>query len=112
MTRRPFETGLNALGAAVAALVLIFALPAQAQDAGEGERMARLWCAQCHQVAPGEPATDTAPSFVAMAEDQAFNEGRLKTWLWDPHPPMPKINLDRSEIEALVAYILSLGPAE
>ena len=47
-----------------------------------------------------------------MAEDQAFNEGRLKTWLWDPHPPMPKINLDRFEIEALVAYILSLGPGE
>ena len=83
---------------------------ALAGDAEEGERLARQWCSECHLVGPDEnSASDTAPPFNAIADDTAKTDADLRGWLHDPHPPMPNLNLSRTEVEALISYIRSLS---
>lgn len=101
-SRKPAELAL--------ALALAFAAtPAAAfGEVEEGRDIAKRWCAECHQVAPDANATDVAPGFPAIAKDPAYTDARLRGWLSDPHPPMPKLQLSRREIDALVAYVRSL----
>ena len=83
-------------------------LPALA-DAGNGERLARQWCANCHVIdAAGPSATITQgpPSFRTAAGH--LNPGELRTWLTHPHGAMPDLSLTRAEIDDLIAYIRSL----
>ena len=88
---------------------MLAATPASAfGEVEEGREIAQRWCAECHQVAPEGSATDVAPGFPAIAKDHAYTDARLRGWLADPHPPMPKLQLSRREIDALVAYLRSL----
>jgi mono/diheme cytochrome c family protein len=95
------------MAAAVAAVVLAIT-PAQAFEAEEGHRLARQWCASCHQVEPGGGTSDLAPGFQVIADDPVRTPERLRVWLNDPHPPMPKLPLSRQEIDAILAYLDSL----
>ncbi len=79
-----------------------------AADAIQGERLARAWCTDCHQVSAGSAATDAAPPFPALAAKAADDPAALRRWLADPHPPMPNLNLGTREIEDLIAYLRSL----
>jgi mono/diheme cytochrome c family protein len=93
-------------GAALAALA---AAPALADDGAAGEALARRWCAACHVVAADQTAAgDAAPSFRAIANDPTRTENALRTWLADPHPPMPNPGLSADQIEAVIAYIATL----
>jgi mono/diheme cytochrome c family protein len=94
--------------AAAVAAGLLAAVPAQAFEAEAGHQLARLWCASCHQVEPGGGTSDLAPGFQMIADDPARTPERLRTWLNDPHPPMPKLPLSRQEIDAILAYLDSL----
>lgn len=86
------------------------ALPAAAAgDAAEGLALARQWCAACHLVEAGGSTTEGAPPFAAVADRPGVTADSLRAWLAHPHPPMPDLALTRAEIEALVAYIASLG---
>jgi mono/diheme cytochrome c family protein len=96
------------LQGAVAAMALDAAAAAAEGDPARGLALARSWCASCHQVEAGGPATDTAPSFRAVANDPAKTEGGLRAWLADPHSPMPNLNLSRQEIDDIIAYLASL----
>jgi mono/diheme cytochrome c family protein len=91
-----------------AALALAAGGDAAAQAEARGRALARSWCASCHLVEPGLRGTDAAPSFVAIANDPDYTRRRIETWLVDPHPPMPKLQLSRPEIESITDYILSL----
>ena len=51
---------------------------------------------------------DTAPPFAAIANDPKRSPDALRAWLARPHPPMPNMNLTRTEISDIVAYLLSL----
>ena len=83
---------------------------AAAADVKEGSKLARQWCANCHLVGGEQTAGgDTAPTFASIAETAAERTDDLKAWLADPHPPMPNLNLTRSEIDDLLAYIESLN---
>ncbi len=98
----------NLFRGALACLVLS-ALPlgAFAADATQGEVIAKRWCAACHLVAPDQTrANSDAPSFAAIA--QRKKSSQLTTFLTDPHPKMPDMNLTRSEIADIVAYIGTL----
>ena len=56
-------------------------------------------------VAPDQTlASSDAPTFAAIARR---HEGakKLRAFLADPHPKMPDMNLSRSEIADIVAYI-------
>lgn len=102
---------------ALAALVVIgmvAALPVRAQtepgDTREGQRIAATWCANCHRVAPGGPgpATDAAPPFQAVARMPSTTSMSLRAFLQTPHVNMPDFRLARTELDDVVAYILSL----
>ena len=94
--------------AAAAAVGLLAALPTQAFEAETGHALARQWCASCHLVEPGGNTSDLAPGFQMIADDPARTPERLRVWLNDPHPPMPKLPLSRQEIDAILAYLDSL----
>jgi len=99
----------NLLCGAIALLVLI-ALPpgAFAADAAKGEVIAKRWCAACHLVAPDQTrANSDAPSFASIAHKITSSKA-LTAFLIDPHPIMPDMNLTRSEIADIVAYIGTL----
>ena len=83
--------------------------PARAAgDALEGKRVAERWCSGCHVVSKSGRGGGAAPAFVALANNPAKSERYLKTWITNPHPPMPNFNLSRRTVDDLVAYILSL----
>ena len=96
-------------------LLTLLAFPglaaAQGQPmAGEGQRIARQWCANCHMVSRDmpPPANDVAPSFPALAAMSTTTETGLRVFLQTPHANMPNYQLSRGETDAVVAYLLSL----
>ncbi len=89
-------------------LGLFLAPPASAFDAKTGETLATRWCSKCHLVGPGGMASDAAPTFADIANDPERTPDRLRTWMADPHPPMPNLSLSRDEIEAILAYLDTL----
>jgi cytochrome c2 len=94
---------------AIACLALIaFPVCAFAADAAKGEIIVKRWCAACHLVAPDQTqANSDAPSFAAIAHKKKSSKA-LTAFLTDPHPKMPDMNLTRSEIADIVAYIGTL----
>jgi mono/diheme cytochrome c family protein len=80
-----------------------------AANAAKGEIIARRWCAACHVVAADQTtANSDAPTFASIARRHERAK-KLEAFLMDPHPKMPDMNLSRSEIADIVAYIGSLG---
>lgn len=73
-------------------------------DPARGEALARRWCASCHLVEGQGKATDTAPPFYSVAHNPKKGPGYLRTFLSNPHKPMPPLTLSRQEIEDIVAY--------
>jgi len=78
-------------------------------DAEKGRTLARAWCASCHAVEPGgaAPFADI-PSFAAVARMPSTTAPALHAFLSTPHGDMPDIKLKSDELDAIVAYLLSL----
>jgi len=74
-----------------------------AGDAAQGKATAERWCATCHVVAPGGRGADVAPNFATIAKRR--NDEYLRGFLSRPHPPMPRFELSRQDIDDLVTYI-------
>lgn len=96
-----------------AAMILLLTLVeprcALAGDVTRGKNIAQRWCSACHLVAPEQSrAVADVPSFAAIA-GMKLAPNSLKAFLSDPHPKMPNMNLTRSEIDDIDAYIRSLG---
>lgn len=98
-----------------AALLLVAGLPgglasgpAAAADPEAGRALAQEWCSSCHYVEGGRAASDVAPAFAEIAKRAAATEDGWRTWLSDPHPPMPNLQLSNAEIESVVAFLKSL----
>jgi mono/diheme cytochrome c family protein len=100
------------VSAALAAFLGLAALapPAAAADAQAGHDLALRWCTSCHIVDRSAHGTDTAPPFPGIAERNAHDLGWVRAWLTAPHPPMPNFNLERAQIDDLIAYLESLAP--
>lgn len=82
-------------------------------DASNGKMLAERWCSSCHLVSPDQTSTTTeAPPFATIAERPAEEIEKLDLLLQEPHPPMPQLNLTRSERANLLAYIASLKDTE
>lgn len=96
------------------ALILLAALPAAAQTAGDlesGRQIARTWCANCHAVEiTAQQTADGVPSFPAIARMPATTQLSLHAFLQTPHQRMPNFQLSRQQIDDVAAYILSLKP--
>lgn len=81
-----------------------------AADAGQGEKLARRWCAACHIIADDQQhGADNVPTFAAIAKIPGFDAAKIATFLRDPHPKMPDMQLSNAEAADLAAYIVSLG---
>lgn len=89
-------------------------LPAKAGVLGEpaaGHALAKRLCSNCHIVgedAAGATVSADVPSFTAIANLPDQSAERIAGRIVVPHPPMPQIELTRSEIRDLAAYVLSL----
>ena len=93
---------------ALAALGLLFGMAqARAADANAGGRLVQRWCTGCHVVGDARHGQDAAPPLPPTMERHQDRQW-LRSWLANPHPPMPDPNLTRQEIEDIVAYLGSL----
>lgn len=79
-------------------------------DAAQGHALAQRWCSSCHIVDERSQAPDIAPPFSAIARRQGPDHAWVRAWLAAPHPPMPKLDLSRQQINDVVAYLDSLAP--
>lgn len=95
-------------GAWMAAL-LAMTQTVMAQDIEAGEKIARTWCAGCHQVGPRpRSANDAVPPFASIAATKGMTETALTAFLMTPHVKMPDYSLSRQQIRDVSAYIVSL----
>ena len=85
---------------------VVAALPASAQDAARGQRLAEQWCSNCHAVE--RRGSDSVPTLQQIANLPGRDAAMLRGFLTNPHPPMPPFAIGRDDIEDLVAYITSL----
>ena len=99
--------GLAAAGFGIAAFALA---PAFAANPTHGGEIAKRWCASCHVVADDQShGADNVPTFASIGRRPGVTADSIATFLRDPHPKMPDMQLSRPESEDLAAYIVSLG---
>ena len=85
--------------------------PALAADVENGLKLSKQWCAACHVVASDQKSASVdVPTFADVARRKTEKKP-LAAFLAEPHGKMPNMSLSRSEIDDIVAYIRSLGPA-
>lgn len=88
------------------AFTVSLAAPGFAADAGQGEVLAKRWCATCHVVSAAQERGSTqAPPFSEIARKPGLDAGQLALYLLLPHPRMPDMNMSRAEAADLAAYI-------
>jgi mono/diheme cytochrome c family protein len=94
-------------GVALALALSAASCPAYAAgDPDQGKATADRWCTACHAVGPGGRGADVAPNFSFIARSR--NDAYLHTFLMRPHPPMPRFELSRQDIDDLVSYMARL----
>lgn len=78
-------------------------------DAAAGRELASMWCAACHRITEEyrDPAR-TPPDFGTVANMSQQTELSLRVFLQTPHGQMPRYQFNRSEIDDIIAYLLSL----
>jgi len=93
-------------------LALVFAATAAhaAGDATDGRVLAKYWCSSCHVTERARLGTvvDSAATFFEIVGRPGRDADFLRSFLSDPHYPMPNFQLTRDEIDDLVAYLTSL----
>ena len=96
-----------ALAVVVASSQCCFAAPTGSPE--NGKVLAARWCASCHIVSTDQAsATTEAPPFETIAKGSSGKVENLEVFLSAPHAPMPPLDLSRTEIRDLIAYITSL----
>jgi mono/diheme cytochrome c family protein len=95
--------------------ILLTGGPACAQDSSDvrqGRAFAQRTCAMCHGIVLGAPSPVAgAPSFFTIAVTPGMSPLALRVALETPHHSMPNLALSRDEMQDVIAYILSLRPA-
>lgn len=86
------------------------AVRAESADAKRGRIASEKWCAGCHIVSDSKrrQASDTAPTFVEIANDPKLKLTGLRGILLRPHGRMPTGVLTRRDVDDVLAYFLSL----
>lgn len=88
----------------------VAAVAALESEAARGRLLAQYWCAGCHAVrsVDRQSPDPAAPRFADVAVSPTSSELGLRVFLQSEHETMPALRLTREEIDALVAYIVSL----
>ena len=89
--------------------------------AGKGQTLAKRYCSGCHRVTgdqaippPVMAETETgqmdvkAPSFWQAAHQEGRDDAYFRGYLHAPRDPMPEEPLEPAELDAIVAYLMSL----
>lgn len=85
------------------------ATSAFAANPDQGQTLAKRWCTGCHLVAADQRAATTdAPPFASVAKRPSFDANKIASFLLDPHPKMPNMELSRDETADIAAYIATL----
>jgi len=100
--------------AAVGGIMIAAPASAQRADVKRGHELAERICSVCHIVGPNaaRTANPDVPTFPAIARKKGVTADYLAGRIIIPHPPMPRTHLTVAEIRDVVAYILSLKPAQ
>jgi mono/diheme cytochrome c family protein len=95
----------------VAALLAAMPLVAQETDISTGRGVAERLCAECHGVRLGDLRSPNAaaPTFPALAAAPGLTAASLRAAVSRSHRTIPDIVLPPDQLEAIVAYIVSLG---
>lgn len=110
---------------AIAALVAADGtVSAAGLTAADGKALAQQYCTACHRVTQEQaqppdvvvdtgsgPETFQAPSFARIAARPDRTEAQLRERILNPHYPMRAQQFIPEELDAIVAYILSLRSA-
>jgi mono/diheme cytochrome c family protein len=108
--RRCTPGTLPLLRAVLAILAGVSTAAAAPADPGQGETLAKRWCAACHVVSADQTqGADNVPAFASIAKMPGFSAEKIAQFLMDPHPKMPDMQLSRDEAADLGAYIASLA---
>lgn len=87
--------------------------PTASATPSRGYAFAQASCASCHGIKLGSFSSPNprAPEFSAIVNQQGMTAATLSTWLRDAHnyPSEMQIQLEPSEIDDLVAYMLTLS---
>jgi cytochrome c len=95
-------------------VLVVLTPPAHAQgDPDAGQKVVGRWCTSCHLVGANEAATDqsgsdAAPPLSSVLTEENLTPDQVWGWLAEPHPPMPGLDLSRSEIDDIIAYLESI----
>jgi mono/diheme cytochrome c family protein len=97
----------------IIAVCFAAAVVARAQAIGnprEGLKVARAMCAECHLVdkVPGRSPNAAAPAFESIANVSGMTSAALIAALSTSHETMPNVIIKGSDMNDIVAYILSL----
>ena len=100
------------------------AVAAAGLTAADGKSLAQQYCTACHRVTQEQaqppdvvvdtgsgPETFQAPSFARIATRSDRTEAELRERILNPHYPMRAQQFIPEELDAIVAYILSLRGA-
>jgi tetratricopeptide (TPR) repeat protein len=84
--------------------------PQDVGDPDKGFAYARRVCASCHNVLrnDGPPPNSRAPAFAKIARTPGMSVTALTVWSRTSHPTMPNLIIDPSDMDDLIAYIMSL----
>lgn len=82
-----------------------------AQRVESGFERSKKWCAHCHLVGPGagKVAQSDVPTFESIARRPGQTVEKTENGIFNPHPPMPDLQLSRDNVRELALYIMSLG---
>jgi mono/diheme cytochrome c family protein len=101
----------NRLRLALLACLAAASAMAQEGDVVAGRVLAQRMCSSCHLVSPDHrgPVPDGVPSFMAVAARLDMTRERIvETMISPSHPAMPAPPLERSQMQDVAAYMLSL----
>jgi mono/diheme cytochrome c family protein len=111
------------LAALAVALPLAGVIPVRSQEAGPaaaGRKLALEVCASCHVVSADQARAPVlkppAPAFSEIASRPDLSEASVRSFLAEAHgqarrnSAMPAFLMPGSQIDAAVAYVLSLKP--
>lgn len=79
-------------------------------DARKGLDYAQKVCSACHNVQQSDSASPNsmAPPFKQIASTPGMSVTALSVWSRTSHPTMPNLFIEPSDMDDLIAYILSL----
>ncbi len=100
------------LFASLAVSVLQVGGASAAQDAKlvqQGQLLAQSMCADCHTFGGNTRSDRPAPDFSSVGAMPSTTALSLRVFLKSSHTNMPNLILEEAQIEALSAFILSLG---